>query len=775
MISNEKGGKMNIRTTTTDGGFRHIAVLVTADVLILVGAVIASAAHAQTVAARETDALEEIIVTAEHVIADAQRTAASVTVRSGEDMLKQGRYSLQSILEDVPGITGGAGTSAGSSASGGTDNAGSGLTIRGIQSNLGAGGSITSSAPAAAVYVDGVYEGVGGSYDIERVEVLRGPEGTLYGRSATSGLVAIHTRDPDLSTFGGNASVEGGNYDLRHYVAAVNLPVVSDVLALRLSGNSYERQGYYNGDGGAIKNTDGRAKLLYQPSESFSLLLGVASENNITHTGGVTSQPSTSPDVIIYAPAPIGEGRNNFRQVWAEMNWNLGIGTLTYLPALRTWWQDATVITGAPSGVGNLAQTQSTPSDDFVTQEIRLASNPDAKLHWQVGGLYYDNHLENANTLRFATSDGLAFSGDTTKSTTAGGLFAQATYPLADTWRVTGGLRYDYTKVQTTENYTSNLNICCGGPPGSPTFALPEILSTTTLPADQGTRIFHDLTYKLRFEHDLTSKNLLYASLSTGFSPGDVSVTTCPSAGFPPVNTPCVLALKDETLKTWEVGSKNRFLDGRLQVNADVFYSDYGAYQAQNVNVGPPTNPEFTTFAVPVQAYGTEFELNYLLTASDRFGFSLSWTNAYYVHKPALFAVYAAEDKVANNTPASTGLAPVMVNLSYDHYFHLPGDSELRLHGDGRYLSSREGDLTAAEAALGGTPDVRIDAQVIGDASATWASSHDTYFVTGYVRNLGNNRYLAPVVASLGFTAPLVFTQSQYDPRTYGLVIGVNF
>jgi iron complex outermembrane receptor protein len=740
-------------------------------------ALLAGTAHAQTSAATAQappEALEEIVVTAERRVEDVQKTAASVSVRSGEEMLTQGRYSLQSIIQDIPGITGAALESTATSLGGGTDIVGAGLTIRGIQSNVGVGGSATSNAPAAAVYVDGVYEGVGGNYDIDRVEVLRGPQGTLYGRSATSGLVSIHTRDPSLTTYGVNAAVEVGDYDLRHYTAGLDLPLVDNQLGLRVAGNSYERTGYYNGDGGAIKNLDGKVKLLYKPNEDFSLLLGVAAQNNTDHTGGTSVQASTNPGVITYGPAPIGTGHNNFRQIWAELNWNLGFGTLTYLPTLRTWWQDSVTVAFLPGTANILDQTKYTPSDDFVTHELRLASNPDSKLIWQIGGMYYDNHLINSNSVRF--SDGaLAFSADPlSKSTKAGGLFAQGTYPVADAWRVTGGLRFDYTKVVTAESYTTNADIP-GANPSPATFGLPEVDSTLVLPASQGTSVFHDVTYKLRLEHDLTSKNLLYASLSTGFSPGDISVTTCASAGFPPVNTPCVLVLKDEILKTWEVGSKNRFLDDRLQVNVDAYYNDYSAYQAQNVDVGTAQNAQFTTFAVPVQAYGGEFELLYQITANDRVGVNAAWTNAYYVHKPALFAVYVAEDKVANNTVSSTGVAPITANVNYDHIFHLPGASTLTFHGDSRWLSSQEGDLSSFVATTIGAWAVRVHAQVIGDLSATWASPRSHYSLTGYVRNVGDNRYITSVAAASPPVTPETYTQTQYDPRTYGFIAAVNF
>ena len=146
------------------------------------------------------------------------------------------------------------------------------------------GPSGISSAPGAAVYVDGVYEGIGSGYDIDRVEVLRGPQGTLYGRSATTGVVAFHTRNPNLDAYGGNAEVEVGNYDLQHYSAAVNLPLSNALWRCVWSGDYHDQgDGYYGEAGGGwregwAKTTDGRAKLLWTPNDAFSLLVGFAYE-----------------------------------------------------------------------------------------------------------------------------------------------------------------------------------------------------------------------------------------------------------------------------------------------------------------------------------------------------------------------------------------------------------------------------------------------------------------------------------------------------------------
>jgi iron complex outermembrane receptor protein len=279
-----------------------------AGVLGLAATLATGVTHSQTAA---SGTLEEIVVTAERRVESVQKVGASISVRNGEDLLKEGKFSLASILENVPGVTGGAASGTAGTLGAGTDSPASGLVIRGIPSNVGAGGSTTSTAAAAAIYVDGVYSGVGGNYDIDRVEVLRGPQGTLYGRSATSGLVAIHTNNPDLNAVGGNATVEAGNYNLRHYTAVLNLPVLNEVLGVRIAGNRYQRDGFIDAEGGAFRSTDGKIKVLYKPNDAISLLVGAALQNNVNNSGGNVIGNSTDPKVAVPDTSPIGSVKRN--------------------------------------------------------------------------------------------------------------------------------------------------------------------------------------------------------------------------------------------------------------------------------------------------------------------------------------------------------------------------------------------------------------------------------------------------------------------------------
>jgi outer membrane receptor protein involved in Fe transport len=731
---------------------RNSRVLAASSLAYMVGSLLpCSWAYAgEANAAAAEGQLEEVVVTAEHRTADVQNTASSIFVVSGADLKAQGKYSLQEMLEDVPGLdpfTPEPGVQSGS------DQSGNNVTIRGIVSNAGSHAGNPSTAAAAAVYVDGVFEGVGGGYDIDRVEVLRGPQGTLYGRSATAGLVAIHTADPTLDKLDGNAGVEYGTYALVHYNGAVSVPLVDDKLAVRVSGNRYQRDGYDTkvGDGSG-GSTDGRVKVLFKPTQDFSLLVGAALENNVTNEGGVTPFLS-APNQYRFNPTPVGHGDYYLRQYWAELNWNLGFGTLFWQPAVRDY---STYSTAFIRSALNGDQYLSFPRDHFHTEELRLASNPGSKLTWQVGGFYYKNGLASSNVLDLVTPQNKLISLFTDseikdKSTTAASVFGEATYPIAEGWRITGGVRYDDTKVAVIQDYTT------------------ATLVTGHLYGDAGKREFKTTTFRARGEHDLTDRNMVYASVSSGASPGDISLATDAK------NNPEALTLKAETLVDYEVGSKNRFLDNRLQVNASAYYYVYSGYQTI-INITPTALPTQTAVAVPVQVAGGELETVWQVTSVDRINFNLAFTDAHLVKRNTSLGAGSgntvADFFALNELP---GVTPFSTSLSYDHTFMLPGGSRLTPRGEVRYFSPHE--LLNLSVSQENSPTFNyyqyfhVDGQTVGDLNLTWSSPDSKWLANAYARNIGDNRYKTWVQAQ-GLTTIAAYP---YEPRTIGVNLNVRF
>lgn len=723
----------------------------------------AGAAYSQTAetaqasgAASGSDQLEEVLVTAERRTEDAQKTAMSVTVRNGDSLRDEGRDTLAQALEDVPGVSV-TGLGIGGS---GNDTQGNNIIIRGAVPNGTAPGGTITGVPATAVYTDGVYEGIGGGYDLERIEVLRGPQGTLYGRSATAGVVASYTRNPSVDAFSLDVSEELGSYGLRQEQGAVNLPL-GGMFALRASGDEIDRDGFVSAYGGKDEYTQGRVKLLFEPNTDFSVIVAGAEAYEHQNAGGVEIEQNT-PNTYTYVPAPTAEGQSHSKQYWANMTWNLGPATLTYLPAYRSWYTDSPGIMATPFGFAGTLEYR--PLDQFVTQELHLTSNSGSKLTWQVGSLYYDNRLRDTDVADII-GGALVFATLTNKETKDWGSFAEATYPITDTTRITAGLRYDYTYVQTDEVRTENT-----GPLNSPPSACSPVTytgpdcETSSIEGAPGTRRFYNETYKLRLEQDLTATNLLYGSVSTGFLPGDVTLSDGPNTtpGAPPGSTMNeVFPYKEETLTAFEVGSKNRFLSNKLQLNGDVYYYDYGGYQSF-INVNPGPTPAFVTFSIPARMRGLELESLYQLTEDDRIGFNYAYIHAFFVDPPALFSAHVVELRIAN-------IAPVTMSAQYDHYFHLPGNSTLDFHGDARYAAGHdESNLDPAQAAADDEAYIHVGGEWVWDLSLGWTSVSGRYSATAYMRNVANNQYKEGGSAPGGLGVGSV---NFYDPRTLGLVL----
>jgi iron complex outermembrane receptor protein len=149
-------------------------------------------------------------------------------------------------------------------------------------------------------------------------------------------------------------------------------------------------------------------------------------------------------------------------------------------------------------------------------------------------------------------------------------VFGEGTLPFTDTWRATGGVRFDHMLVKGTEVYSSASNPF-GLVPGA------NVVKNLMLAPGLGTESFNNVTFKVRLEKDLTASNMLYGTVSTGFLPGDVEVAPVAVPGVGQV--PAALTYNQKRLTAYEIGSKNRFIEDRLQLNGDLFYYDYIGYQ----------------------------------------------------------------------------------------------------------------------------------------------------------------------------------------------------
>ncbi|MGC3982446.1 MAG: TonB-dependent receptor [Steroidobacteraceae bacterium] len=850
----------------------------------------------------ETVGLEEIVVTAEKRTADSQKTAIAITTITGEEMARKSLQTIKQVLETVPNLQ------VASAAQGGI------VFLRGIGSNSDSN-YVDSDV---AVSVDGVYGGrsegvLNAAYDLQRVEVLRGPQGTLSGRNAIGGAVNVLSANP-THEFEATMNAQLGNYSLAHLDASVNLPV-GDSLAFRVSGMRETRDGYASNGGWASNLAGGRVKALWEPSDKLKIVgtaelntqLGYAATtypndsspffasagscplNLVTHvqtcatTGGLNGSggyaifnpngtaaisPNGQPVYFSWPTDPNdpwyvdpyhqpAKQDMRFRTFTLNVDWDVGFAKATIIPAysysrristssLVTGDIQGNVVntlvnppTGSPSGTlptvsttilvpyypiaQGAAQTQDF-TEKQTTVEARLASNPDSKLIWVVGGLYLDSTNQPTTLGAAATYPGSGtgyISYPAERPTKSNSIFAQATYPIVEALRVTGGIRYNKDSrkypsglktvrlpvVNATTGAITNTPFVTGCGANVNTGGLATCTATSVPLVDTGVTYtnasYSATTWKAGIEYDLAPQSMLYADVSTGYKAGGFSIS---GAQIP---------YKPEYLTSYDLGIKNRFLDNTLQVNANAYYYIFDDYQISagnvvgaNVVCDPAFTPgvdyvalglcqpganNVTATAIPALAtqqwtfnggtgktYGVEVETQWLFTPNNKLDLSVSYLHARYgkIDTKVYYALDALSYQVASDAPEWSG------NIGLEHYFNFKNGGQLTLRGESKistwYWNSvtrfDENSTTQIQAngvlyPLMSTGRSASSSYQPGytrsNAYLTYAFPDKQWSLTGWVKNIENKAQ-----KTNSFPRNRVWLS---DPQTYGVNISAKF
>src|SRR5271170_2624738 len=335
-------------------------------------------AQTATPGAEASTEIEEVVVTAERRTSDIQKVALSVTAISGAFIEQQGDSDVAQVLQNVPGVqlqgvTGGPSQQS-VQGGGGPPN----IAIRGL------GTPSPNTVGAVAVYEDGVLLQGGGAnfYDMSRVEVLRGPQGTLYGRGATAGAVNYITNIP-TNEFEASGRLQYGNYDEIATQGMLNAPL-SDVFSVRVAFNQIRHNGYFNNGQSNEDDISTRAKLLFRPNENFSFLLGfVYYDSSGTGPGQILLVPNPYPTQ--WYTNVLGGGSNpiSYRKTYGDLEWALGFAKLTYIGGYQstdsTFATYCTCFAPGPPPTPNLTyQYVTQPYNNPWTHELRLASTSDS-------------------------------------------------------------------------------------------------------------------------------------------------------------------------------------------------------------------------------------------------------------------------------------------------------------------------------------------------------------------------------------------------------------
>jgi iron complex outermembrane receptor protein len=439
--------------------------------------------------------LEEVIVTAQKRAESLQDSALAIDAISADQLERSGIESGLDLGKLSPSL--------GIAAGGGPLAA---IFMRGV-------GSFTVNPlldSAVAQNYDGVYLGRSSAasgqtfFDMERVEVLKGPQGTLYGRNATGGVVNYLPNKPSLEGDSGYIQAEIGDYSKIALQGATNI-VTSDTTAVRLAASIQERDGYSDDGTNDSESASIRAQVLFEPSDALSVRIAAdyTDVGGIGNNGSLSGQYGANPfgPATAFTPSGLGEdsggasaGANAIRTgvlaapafaflppidpnelfqdfqytgLMSEINYDLESGTLTVIPAYRKAEQDYSFI-----GPGFSPATTLEESDQF-SLEARFATNLDGPVNGVVGAYYFDEEID--LMANFNQTYVLPIQ-ENTSGTESVAIFADGTFDVSDTFRVNAGVRY--TKDEKFVEGVSNTVISfCGGPPGFPdpnfTFATP--------------------------------------------------------------------------------------------------------------------------------------------------------------------------------------------------------------------------------------------------------------------------------------------------------------
>jgi iron complex outermembrane receptor protein len=685
-------------------------------------------------------------------------------------------------------------------------------TIRGVQ--IGSWGPLWESI--VSTHLDGIFIAPKGAldnhfFDIERVEVLKGPQGTLYGRGATAGTINIITRKPEMDIFSGHAEIEFGNYDLMRTEGAINLPV-NDTFAIRTAFRSLKRDGYYETSG--YDNADSRSmrfSALWEPTERASLLLTADFEHYDIKGTSMTLGDQyigtygdftilTPPDAVYDINKWVDQIANvdfNRSDVWGMMgqfdyNFDFATGTVQY--SHRSMFEDQKMSLGARAlipitfdangdltvgdffGIQNTALGLSSTVDHAQNAlELRLTSNTDTNdpLEWVVGANYFEE-----NVVQVASGSFVVYWADLEAKSLAA--FGQATWTPIERLHFTGGLRWnDDEKTMTSD---------VAAPIGPPT--------------ESATGEYDEITYKAVISYDLTDENMVYAQFSHGYRVGNIE--------------PDLVVGPEETLDAYEIGSKNRFFDDRLQINLEAYYYDYpvipqwvepawcildvdndGLCEDADGDGVVTANDSFRASSAVApggaEQKGVSVSLIWLLTNQDRVTANI----AYQDNKFGSYDMPAAvleQYPQANNTweyDDQSGLrfGPPQWrgNLSYTRIFNIGENDLIEITGDLYY----EGEAIENYMRLNDPEEYIMpgrDAYWLGDLSARYTSSFGmpagmVWNVRAWAKNIWNSDDLATKSYSdfdraLGYIFPPrsgIITGTYVRPRTFGIAVGAQW
>jgi iron complex outermembrane receptor protein len=740
--------------------------------------------------------LQQIVVTAQRRKESLQSAALPVSALSSDQLANSGATTVQDLTQLIPALQV-------SQAAGPYPL----FFLRGV-GNFN-GNSLSDAA--VALSVDGVYiarpsSTLGMFYDLDRVEVLKGPQGTLYGRNATGGAINIITKRP-TQEFGAEASLDIGNYDLVKVDGALNLPL-GDRIATRFSMQSIDRHGYMTDGTDDDNGRAARAQIRANPTDTVT----VNTSADFYHQGGrgpgSTLLQSSVPGflygdprigmndprasavfshtlvfpaadflgapldkALLFAPVPTRVFKdNNYWGVNTTLEWNTGGGDLTVIPAYRHSKLDYQ--STSPSFL--IAQKE---TDEQSSIEARFAS-PESASWSYLAGVYYLN--ENIHVAP-ATYDqeynaSVQHFGTKTNSVAA---FGRLRYSLTDTLRLTGGVRWTRDEKSLTGEFDSSQALClpflgwsanpARVPPPPLCFGgIGQIVAPNPPIVLDANNNWSRTTWRAAAEWDVRPQSLAYASVETGFKSGGFYFTH-----DNPVYNP-------EKVIAYTLGSKNRFLGNRLQLNLEAFYWEYRDQQISHIVADSRGVVVFATQNVgKATIKGAELESQYLLTDTTLFAADAQYLDSRYDSFAYTLPNFGAP--ATTSCPATPADRVYVVNCSGKTPPQSPrwtlnfGLQQTIPLGSGSLIA--EANTHYQSAALVGLeflPQEQQGAYWWTDLDLGFHAARRRWSVTAYVDNVANTTVLN-LVTPQPLAGAAILSGTLRPPRTYGLRGSLEF
>ena len=748
-----------------------------AGLLPLLGLIAAAGSVSQPAFGADTDNdnIEEILVTAQRRSQNPQDVPLSMTVLGGADLRDLNLRSTGELGSQVPNLK---------IFNDSGENGAVQIVIRGVYSS----GQTYMVGPSALVYADDVlldsYLSQGlAFFDAQRVEVLRGPQGTLFGRNSTAGAVQVISNRPGDD---GYAELSYGSFDKTRFEGAAG-GAISDTVGIRIAGFYDQQQGWFENvhTGEDIYDSDAfalRGLLELTPSENVDILLKVQHAETDQHPlVWQSSIPNPHAftgfgfnDSHLFNPGPDSDyekGNISFddneiedtfedTQVSMTLNWDLGDVRLTSVTGYEKY--DFSFLNDADSTATDIFHFYNAVEYEGVTQEVRLTSETDSAFQWIAGGFYQDGEMTSKVSDDFTdlfilfglSIPGTGF-GDMDRidhDSKSWAIYLHTDHAWSEKFRTTHGIRYTRDKlsrVRTALNSTafprssrlSFVDLSIHSDFGSDPLVVDHADSAKT----------DEVTWRVAAEYAATEDALLYASISTGYKAGALG------AFWNSLENQFVF-VNPETVVSYELGVKSMLAEGRLMINAAVFFYDYEDYQT-SATVGTTFSFSRSDVNIP-QTEIKGFELEVSATPAENL---LVKVGVGYADAEIEKYVSNALEDLSGNTPPRSADLDINGLVRYD--MPVPGGTlspQINFDYVGRFY-----------------PDLE-NTQKLGDfwrfnARLTYRHSNTGVSANLFVENIGDEKELQNVFAPYDAYGLGTDIHTRDLGRTWGLSVRKEF